>query len=97
MYVAIAKLNIKAEGKILFEKIMIKSIALARNAKGNIDFKILRPKIENTPYMIYAVWETKEDLINFNSSEKAVLFQTEAKEFAEFIDGKSTFEEYDSI
>jgi heme-degrading monooxygenase HmoA len=97
MYVAIAKLLIKAEGRNIFERIMNKSTKLAKLAKGNIDFKILRPRIENAPYVIYAAWETKEDLSIFNSSEEVGLFQIEAKEFTEYIDGKSSFEEYDCI
>lgn len=97
MYIAMAKIKVKKDGRDLFERIMNKSVDLTKKAKGVIDFKILRPREEDAAYVIYAAWETKDDLEAFNHSEDAVLFQNEAKVLAEYFEGKSTFEEYDTI
>lgn len=97
MYVAIAKLWVKEEGRDLFEKTMAKSIGLAKNAKGGIDFKVLRPREAGGPYVLFSAWETAEDLAVFNRSGEVASFQEEAKALWTFFEGKSSFEEYDSI
>ncbi len=69
MYVAMVRVQVKPEYCERFEAMLIARSAMMSSVKGLIDFRILRPKSPETPYVNYSLWDSEADMVAFNKSE----------------------------
>ena len=72
MFVALMRAAVRKEFVDAYEKkIVAQSGIMKGKIKGLVEFRILRPTTEGAPYISFATWKSRDDMLKFQSSNLA--------------------------